>query len=94
MIWLALIKFNDKKKIMAFGKGIANVVPPTYQEGLGSVESMFRKAHGDTSKLHTGMQADKGKKLARIDAINAQIADIDKVQDETQGFMSNLEKFI
>lgn len=55
---------------------------------------MFKKAHEDASKLHTEMQADKEKKLAQIDAINAQIADIDKVQNETQEFMSNLEKFI
>lgn len=79
---------------MAFGKKIANVVPPTYQERLSSVKSMFKKAHEDASKLHTEMQADKEKKLAQIDAINAQIANIDKVQNETQEFMSNLEKFI
>ena len=78
---------------MAFGIN-KEVTKLSFQERLTGVNSMFKKAHEDASKLSTEMQSEMDKKNSQIQLISAEIEQIKTVQDETVQFMSNLEKFI
>lgn len=70
------------------------VVRQSYADRLGSIKSMFQIAHSKASALNDEMQKEIDAKKAQIACINEQIKEISATQDETNKFMSNLEKFI
>ena len=70
------------------------VSKPTFQERLGDVKSMFKRAYEDALRLDTEMQASIDSKKEMIASIEADINTIATTKKEARDFMSNLEKFI
>lgn len=55
---------------------------------------MFRSAYDEAGGLNAEMQMDIEKREDRIKALREEINNLQSVQNDTQEFMSNLEKFI
>lgn len=68
------------------------VSKPTFQERLGGVKSMFKRAYEDALRLDTEMQASIDSKKEMIASIEADINTIATTKKEARDFMSNLEK--
>lgn len=71
-----------------------NVAKATFAERLSSVKDIFQTAYNQASALNDEMQKEIETKQSQIESINAQIKEISITQEETKGFMSNLEKLI
>lgn len=77
------------KKSVAVATGVSS-----FEDRLKRVKSMFRSAYDEAGVLNAEMQMDIEKREERIKALREEINNIQSVQNGTQEFMSNLEKFI
>nr|UVM96611.1 MAG: hypothetical protein [Bacteriophage sp.] len=55
---------------------------------------MFKTGHENASNLHAEMESEIAKKESQIAALQEDIKTIDVTKQETETFMSNIEKFI
>lgn len=72
---------------MAFGTKKSVVVAPSFSERMASIKSMFKTAHENASNLHAEMES-------QIAALQEDIKTIGVTKQETETFMSNIEKLI
>ena len=79
---------------MAFGMKKTTVATLPFSERMASIKSMFKTAHEDASNLHAEMESEIAKKESQIAALQEDIKTIDVTKQETETFMSNIEKFI
>lgn len=79
---------------MAFGTKKSVVAVPSFSERMASIKSMFKTAHENASNLHTEMESEIAKKESQIAALQEDIKTTDVTKQETETFMSNIEKFI
>lgn len=61
---------------------------------MASIKSMFKTGHENASNLHAEMESEIAKKESQIAALQEDIKTIDVTKQETETFMSNIEKFI
>lgn len=66
----------------------------TLAEELSSIQAVFRTAHTKAAALASKITAKKEATTAKIAELNAELNEINAVQQHTSEFMSNLEKFI
>ena len=66
---------------MAFGTKKSVIAVPSFSEGMAS-------------NLHAEMESEIAKKESQIAALQEDIKTIDVTKQETETFMSNIEKFI
>lgn len=78
---------------MAFGtkKTVATL---SSSERMAGIKSMFKTAHENANNLHAEMESEIAKKESQIAALQEDIKTIDVTKQETETFMSNIEKFI
>ena len=79
---------------MAFGTKKTTVATLPFSERMASIKSMFKTAHENASNLHAEMESEIAKKESQIAALQEDIKTIDVTKQETETFMSNIEKFI
>lgn len=79
---------------MAFGTKKSVVAVPSFSERMASIKSMFKTAHENASNLHAEMESEIAKKGSQIAALQEDIKTIDVTKQETETFMSNIEKFM
>lgn len=79
---------------MAFGMKKTTVATLPFSERMASIKSMFKTAHEDASNLHAEMEQEIAKKESQIAALQEDIKTIDVTKQETETFMSNIEKLI
>lgn len=79
---------------MAFGMKKTTVATLSFSERMASIKSMFKTAHENTSNLHAEMESEIAKKESQIAALQEDIKTIDVIKQETETFMSNIEKLI
>lgn len=79
---------------MAFGMKKSVVATPSFSERMASIKSMFKIAHENASNLHAEMEQEIAKKESQIAALQEDIKTIDVTKQETETFMSNIEKLI
>ena len=66
----------------------------TLSEELTSIQSVFKTALTKAQTLASKIFAKKDETNARIAELNAELVEIDKVQQNTTTFITNLEKFV
>ena len=66
----------------------------TLSEELTSIQSVFKTALTKAQTLASKISAKKDETNARIAELNAELTEIDKVQQNTTTFITNLEKFV
>lgn len=66
----------------------------SFADRLNATKSVFQKALEDAKALELEMAAKVVEKNKQIEAINAEIADINSVSLETDRFISNLEGLV
>lgn len=66
----------------------------SFADRLNATKSVFQKALEDAKALELEMAAKVVEKNKQIEAINAEIADINSVSSETDRFISNLEGLV
>lgn len=66
----------------------------TLSEELTSIQSVFKTALTKAQTLASKISAKKDETNARIAELNAELIEIDKVQQNTTTFITNLEKFV
>ena len=66
----------------------------TFAEELSSIQSVFRTALVKAQSLASKITAKKEATNAKIAELNAELAEINKVQQNTASFITNLEKFV
>ena len=66
----------------------------TLAEELSSIQSVFRTALVKAQSLASKITAKKEATNAKIAELNAELAEINKVQQNTTTFITNLEKFV
>ena len=66
----------------------------TLAEELSSIQSVFRTALVKAQSLASKIAAKKEATNAKIAELNAELAEINNVQQNTTTFITNLEKFI
>lgn len=66
----------------------------SFADRLNATKSVFQKALEDAKALKLEMAAKVVEKNKQIEAINAEIADINFVSSETDRFISNLEGLV
>jgi hypothetical protein len=66
----------------------------TLSEELTSIQSVFKTALTKAQTLASKISAKKDETNARIAELNAELVEIDKVQQNTTTFITNLEKFV
>lgn len=79
---------------MAFGMKKTTIATLPFSERMASIKSMFKTAHEDASNLHAEMEQEIAKKESQIAALQEDIKTIDVTKQETETFMSNIEKLI
>lgn len=68
--------------------------PVTFADTLSGIKEVFRKAYNDAEALNEKIKQDIQAKTARIEILQTQLSESERVKSETQEFMKNLEKFI
>ena len=66
----------------------------TLAEELSSIQSVFRTALVKAQSLASKIAAKKEATNAKIAELNAELAEINNVQQNTTTFITNLEKFV
>lgn len=66
----------------------------SFAERLSATKSIFQKALEDAKTLQSDMAAKVAEKNQQIEAIQAEIKDINAVEADTQKFISNLEGLV
>lgn len=66
----------------------------TLAEELSSIQSVFRTTLVKAQSLASKITAKKEATNAKIAELNAELAEINKVQQNTTTFITNLEKFV
>lgn len=66
----------------------------SFADRLNATKSVFQKALKDAEALKLEMTAKVVEKNKQIEAINAEIADINLVSSEADRFISNLERLV
>lgn len=66
----------------------------TLAEELSSIQSVFRTALVKAQSLASKITAKKEATNAKIAELNAELAEIKNVEQNTANFISNLEKFV
>ena len=66
----------------------------TLAEELSSIQSVFKTALTRAQSLASKITAKKEATNAKIAELNAELAEINKVQQNTASFITNLEKFV
>lgn len=79
---------------MAFSTKKSVVDAPSFNERMASIKSMFKTAHENASSLHAEMESEIAKKESQIAALQEDIKTIGVTKQETETFMSNIEKLI
>lgn len=79
---------------MAFVMKKTTIATLPFSERMASIKSMFKTAHEDASNLHAEMEQEIAKKESQIAALQEDIKTIDVTKQETETFMSNIEKLI
>lgn len=81
---------------MAIFRNTANTAkkPATFADALSGIKEVFRKAYTDAENLNEQIKQDIQAKTARIEILQTQLSESERVKSETQEFMKNIEKFI
>lgn len=66
----------------------------TFADTLSGIKGVFRKAYNDAEALNEQIKQDIQAKTARMEILQIQLSESERVKSETQEFMKNLEKFI
>lgn len=66
----------------------------TLSEELTNIQSVFKTALTRAQTLASKISAKKDETNAKIAELNAELVEIDKVQQNTTTFITNLEKFV
>ena len=80
---------------MAFGsKKTVEVKKASFNERLAGIKSLFSQAYDKASSLSDEMDSQIAVKNSQIAKLQDELGEINKVKDDTESFMKNLEKFI
>ena len=70
------------------------VAPKTFGDRLTDVKQMFKKAHEDASILRDEMLGEIATKQTKIEALQAEINNIEATKADTEKFIHNIEQFL
>lgn len=70
------------------------VAPKTFGDRLTDVKKMFKKAHEDASILRDEMLGEIATKQTKIEALQAEISNIEATKADTEKFIHNIEQFL
>ena len=79
---------------MAFGTKKSVVATPSFSERMVGIKSLFKIVYENASNLHAEIGQEIAKKESQIAALQEDIKTIDVTKQETETFMSNIEKLI